>query len=135
MAGRTLLLPLHASWPTSLQYASSPLPSHPAPSSSFSPVHRVSHLQVRSVIRKTMSHSMASSTRPGASPLPPHASVNTQTKVIDTVAGRILCIADVRGKLSSLNDMAREVNAKAIIHTGDFGFFGESHPTLFLYIS
>lgn len=57
--------------------------------------------------------------------MPVHISVNTQTKVIDSVAGRILCIADVRGKLSSLNDMAREANAKAIIHTGDFGFFGE----------
>ncbi|EJD00807.1 uncharacterized protein FOMMEDRAFT_89286 [Fomitiporia mediterranea MF3/22] len=72
------------------------------------------------------SHSLSSSTRPGASPMPSHAGINTQTKVIDTVAGRILCIADVRGRLSSLNDMAREVNAKAIIHTGDFGFFESS---------
>lgn len=70
----------------------------------------------------------SSSTRPGASPLPNRPrqpQVNTQTTVIDTVAGRILCIADVRGKLSGFNDMAREVGAKAIIHTGDFGFFGE----------
>ncbi|KDQ14143.1 hypothetical protein BOTBODRAFT_32931 [Botryobasidium botryosum FD-172 SS1] len=49
--------------------------------------------------------------------------VNTQTRVFDTQAGRILCIADVRGRLSSLNDLAKEVNAQAIIHTGDFGFF------------
>ncbi|KAL5530772.1 hypothetical protein ACEPAF_7030 [Sanghuangporus sanghuang] len=75
---------------------------------------------------KAMSHSVVSSTRPGASPMPAHVSVNTQTKVIDTIAGRILCIADVRGKLSSLSDMAREANAKAIIHTGDFGFFEAS---------
>ncbi|THH08027.1 hypothetical protein EW145_g2983 [Phellinidium pouzarii] len=69
-----------------------------------------------------------SSTRPGSSPLPrtQPPQVNTQTKVIDTIAGRILCIADVRGRLSSLNDMAREVGAKAIIHTGDFGFFESS---------
>lgn len=72
------------------------------------------------------SRTPTSSARPGTSPLPGSTStqVNTQTKVIDTVSGRILCIADVRGRLSSLNDMAREANAKAIIHTGDFGFFG-----------
>ncbi|KAI0250535.1 hypothetical protein BJV78DRAFT_1218426 [Lactifluus subvellereus] len=63
----------------------------------------------------------STSTRPGPSPRPHQ--VNTQTKVIDTVHGRILCIADIRGHLSSLNDRAREVDAKAIIHTGDFGFF------------
>ena len=62
---------------------------------------------------------VASATR---SPLP--RTVNTQTKVFDTNHGRILCIADIRGRLSALNDLAREVNAKAIIHTGDFGFFG-----------
>ena len=50
--------------------------------------------------------------------------MNTQTKVLDTNHGRILCIADIRGRLSALNDLAREANAKAIIHTGDFGFFG-----------
>ncbi|KAG8836232.1 hypothetical protein FRC17_008968 [Serendipita sp. 399] len=48
--------------------------------------------------------------------------VNTQTKVLDTVQGRLLCIADIRGNLSHLNALAAEANAKAIIHTGDFGF-------------
>ncbi|KAI6004287.1 hypothetical protein EDD15DRAFT_2223669 [Pisolithus albus] len=71
---------------------------------------------------------MQSATRPTsravASPKPRHSnSVNTQTKVIDAVHGRILCLADIRGHLSTLNDLARETNAKAIIHTGDFGFF------------
>ncbi|KAF9534437.1 hypothetical protein CPB83DRAFT_844245 [Crepidotus variabilis] len=63
--------------------------------------------------------------RPAAvSPLPrTQYQVNTQTKVLDTNHGRILCIADIRGRLSALNDLAREVNAKAILHTGDFGFF------------
>ncbi|KAF8629614.1 hypothetical protein AX15_003355 [Amanita polypyramis BW_CC] len=66
----------------------------------------------------------STSTRPAASPLsrqqhPP----NTQTKVLDTGHGRILCIADIRGHLSAFNDLARDVNAQAIIHTGDFGFF------------
>ncbi|KIJ19781.1 hypothetical protein PAXINDRAFT_29014, partial [Paxillus involutus ATCC 200175] len=67
----------------------------------------------------------SSSTRTAISPNPrPHTNqVNTQTKVLDTLHGRILCIADVRGRLSALNDLAREANAKAIIHTGDFGFF------------
>ena len=57
--------------------------------------------------------------------------MNTQTKVLDTNHGRILCIADIRGRLSALNDLAREANAKAIIHTGDFGFFGISLFLLF----
>ncbi|KAE9408097.1 hypothetical protein BT96DRAFT_914096 [Gymnopus androsaceus JB14] len=49
--------------------------------------------------------------------------VNTTTQTFDTVHGRILCIADIRGRLSSINDLARQVNAVAVIHTGDFGFF------------
>jgi len=64
--------------------------------------------------------------------------VNTQTHVLDTHNGRILCIADIRGRLSALNDLAREVNAKAILHTGDFGFFGMfllSALFFFLFIS
>ncbi|KAH6915455.1 Ser/Thr protein phosphatase [Coprinopsis sp. MPI-PUGE-AT-0042] len=71
-----------------------------------------------------MSRPASTSTRPPVSPLPKHNfQVNTQTKVLDTNHGRILCIADIRGRLSALNDLAREANAKAIIHTGDFGFF------------
>ncbi|KAK0490483.1 hypothetical protein IW261DRAFT_1432305 [Armillaria novae-zelandiae] len=49
--------------------------------------------------------------------------VDTQTTILDTAHGRILCIADIRGRLSALNDLARENQAIAIIHTGDFGFF------------
>ncbi|KAJ4468728.1 hypothetical protein J3R30DRAFT_1598991 [Lentinula aciculospora] len=49
--------------------------------------------------------------------------VSTTTKTFDTAHGRILCIADIRGRLSAINDLAREVNAVAVIHTGDFGFF------------
>lgn len=69
----------------------------------------------------------STSTRPAASPRPrAHLNqVNTQTKLLDTVHGRILCVADIRGRLSALNDLAREANAKAVIHTGDFGFFGQ----------
>ncbi|OCH87685.1 hypothetical protein OBBRIDRAFT_781339 [Obba rivulosa] len=70
----------------------------------------------------------STSTRPTSSPSsrPPPVQVNTQTKVFDTAHGRLLCIADIRGRLSALNDLAREVNAAAIIHTGDFGFFEAS---------
>lgn len=67
----------------------------------------------------------STSARPVASPLPrPDHRANTQTKIFDAPNGRILCIADIRGRLSALNDLAREANAAAIIHTGDFGFFG-----------
>ena len=59
--------------------------------------------------------------------------MNTQTKVLDTNHGRILCIADIRGRLSALNDLAREANAKAIIHTGDFGFFGIYLPLFHIF--
>ncbi|KAK9356893.1 hypothetical protein V1505DRAFT_374852 [Lipomyces doorenjongii] len=42
---------------------------------------------------------------------------------------RILCVADVRGQLSILNQLAKEHNASFIIHTGDFGFYDrESVP-------
>ena len=77
---------------------------------------------------QSTSRPASTSTRPTASPHPrAHLNqVNTQTKVLDTVHGRILCIADIRGRLSALNDLAREANAKAVIHTGDFGFFGQS---------
>ena len=73
-------------------------------------------------MQQPSSRPASASTRLGPSPRPQQ--VNTQTKLIDTVHGRILCVADIRGALSSLNDRARETNAKAIIHTGDFGFFG-----------
>jgi len=69
--------------------------------------------------------------RQPVSPLP--RQVNTQTRVLDTHHGRILCIADIRGRLSGLNDLAREANATAIIHTGDFGFFGAS-PRRFPFV-
>jgi len=76
--------------------------------------------------------SRPASSKPPVSPLPAVRQVNTQTHILDTVHGRILCIADIRGRLSALNDLAREANAKAIIHTGDFGFFGASIPPILL---
>lgn len=51
------------------------------------------------------------------------SAVRTLTLSLDGTHARVLCIADIRGKLSALNDLARQENAAAIIHTGDFGFF------------
>ncbi|TBU27712.1 hypothetical protein BD309DRAFT_907622 [Dichomitus squalens] len=76
---------------------------------------------------QSLSRPASTSTRQATSPNPkPQHQVNTQTKVFDTAHGRLLCIADIRGRLSALNDLAREANASAIIHTGDFGFFEAS---------
>ncbi|KZO93752.1 hypothetical protein CALVIDRAFT_539661 [Calocera viscosa TUFC12733] len=64
-----------------------------------------------------------SSAQPTPSPRPPPATANSQVKIIDSAAGRILCLADIRGKISAINELAKETGAKAVIHTGDFGFF------------
>ncbi|KAK0617445.1 hypothetical protein B0T14DRAFT_525209 [Immersiella caudata] len=58
---------------------------------------------------------------PGATPLLPN-----QGRVIQTGPHRVLCIADVRGNLQSLNDLAKSARADYIIHTGDFGFYDDS---------
>ncbi|GAA5863388.1 hypothetical protein JCM3774_005275 [Rhodotorula dairenensis] len=52
--------------------------------------------------------------------------MSTRVDVINTHAGRILCVADVRGALSTLNSLAADHSAVAIIHTGDFGFYEPS---------
>ncbi|KAF2670562.1 hypothetical protein BT63DRAFT_241307 [Microthyrium microscopicum] len=59
--------------------------------------------------------------QPGAAPLLPN-----QGRVIQQGSIRVLCIADVRGNLRSLNDLAREARASYIVHTGDFGFYDEN---------
>lgn len=43
--------------------------------------------------------------------------------VIHGTAGRIVCVADIRGHIQQLNQIAAEHKASAIIHTGDFGFY------------
>ncbi|GAA6029753.1 hypothetical protein JCM8097_001032 [Rhodosporidiobolus ruineniae] len=53
-------------------------------------------------------------------------SVSSRLDVINTEAGRILCVADVRGAISTLNQLAAEHSAVAIIHSGDFGFYEPS---------
>ncbi|KAH8601485.1 hypothetical protein B0O99DRAFT_589522 [Bisporella sp. PMI_857] len=58
---------------------------------------------------------------PGAQPLLPN-----NGRVIQTGGIRVLCVADVRGNLRSLNDLAKQAKADHIIHTGDFGFYDDS---------
>ncbi|KAG7138184.1 hypothetical protein HYQ45_004606 [Verticillium longisporum] len=57
----------------------------------------------------------------GAAPLLPN-----QGRVIQTGPIRVLCIADVRGNLNSLNELAKSARADHIIHTGDFGFYDDT---------
>ncbi|KAI9781744.1 MAG: hypothetical protein M1839_005737 [Geoglossum umbratile] len=47
-------------------------------------------------------------------------------RVIQSGGVRVLCIADVRGNLRSLNELAKQARADHIVHTGDFGFYDES---------
>ncbi|KAH0614843.1 uncharacterized protein H6S33_000479 [Morchella sextelata] len=61
---------------------------------------------------------------PGAPPQP--VQLPPQQKIIEKSGVRILCIADVRGNLRSLNELAKKANADHIIHTGDFGFYDNS---------
>ncbi|KAJ5175814.1 uncharacterized protein N7482_001691 [Penicillium canariense] len=58
---------------------------------------------------------------PGATPLLPN-----NGRIIQNGPTRILCIADVRGNLKSLNELAKQARADHIIHTGDFGFYDDT---------
>ncbi|KAI7253487.1 hypothetical protein KC335_g15039, partial [Hortaea werneckii] len=58
---------------------------------------------------------------PGARPLEPN-----QGRVQQIGHARVLCIADVRGNLRQLNELARNAKADYILHTGDFGFYDDS---------
>ncbi|KAL8808625.1 MAG: hypothetical protein Q9200_004184 [Gallowayella weberi] len=48
------------------------------------------------------------------------------SRIIQSGGTRILCVADVRGNLKSLNDLAKQARADHIIHTGDFGFYDDT---------
>ncbi|KAF2209393.1 hypothetical protein CERZMDRAFT_122184 [Cercospora zeae-maydis SCOH1-5] len=58
---------------------------------------------------------------PGARPLDPN-----QGRVQQVGHARVLCIADVRGNLRQLNELAHNAKADYIIHTGDFGFYDDT---------
>ncbi|ORX45908.1 hypothetical protein DM01DRAFT_1386446 [Hesseltinella vesiculosa] len=58
------------------------------------------------------------------SPIPSSVTSSPKPNDILNVDGkRILCIADIKGNLSQLNQLARDANAHIIVHTGDFGFY------------
>ncbi|RKP13518.1 hypothetical protein BJ684DRAFT_9930, partial [Piptocephalis cylindrospora] len=46
--------------------------------------------------------------------------------ILDLPFGRILCVADVRGRLSLLDSLAKDAGAEMVLHTGDFGFYDRS---------
>ncbi len=72
-----------------------------------------------------MASRSTASSLPGVSPVPAARVNPSSPKVLgQNNRGKILCLADVRGHLSNLNELAQENDAVAIIHTGDFGFFG-----------
>ncbi|KAF8334973.1 uncharacterized protein EI90DRAFT_2993369 [Cantharellus anzutake] len=74
-----------------------------------------------------MASRSTASSRPGVSPAPAARVNQNLLKVLgQNNRGRILCLADVRGHLSNLNELASENDVVAIIHTGDFGFFDSS---------
>jgi len=80
----------------------------------------ISFLSLIDASRSTRTMSKQPTTK-AATPQPPQTHV-----VLDDGHGRVLAVADIRGKLSQLNALAAEHNAQAIIHTGDFGFFEHS---------
>ncbi|KAI9759569.1 MAG: hypothetical protein M4579_002235 [Chaenotheca gracillima] len=47
-------------------------------------------------------------------------------RVVQAGGVRVLCVADVRGNLRSLNELAKQARADHIIHTGDFGFYDDT---------
>ncbi|KAK9461085.1 uncharacterized protein V1516DRAFT_674986 [Lipomyces oligophaga] len=54
---------------------------------------------------------------------------NGSAPQVRMISDRILCVADIRGNLTILNQLAKELNATAIIHTGDFGFYDRESVT------
>ncbi|KAK4699647.1 hypothetical protein P7C70_g6612, partial [Phenoliferia sp. Uapishka_3] len=90
-------------------------------SSSISPASELTRMQnAQTVAPQQQRGTSAPSGGPGKD-----AHTN-RVDVIDTKGGRILCVADVRGAISTLNILAAEHSAVAIIHSGDFGFYEQS---------
>ncbi|KAH9442640.1 hypothetical protein Pst134EA_031703 [Puccinia striiformis f. sp. tritici] len=52
--------------------------------------------------------------------------VSNRIDILDSEHGRILCLADIRGAISQINELAKLHNAVAVIHSGDFGFYEPS---------
>lgn len=49
-------------------------------------------------------------------------STKPHVSVLPVQGSRILCVADARGNLSMLNELAKEHDASCVIHIGTFGF-------------
>lgn len=58
--------------------------------------------------------------------LPAYAGYLAQSSCLNPTLKRTKLTHSDTGNVSLLNKLAAEHNAKAIIHTGDFGFFGTS---------
>lgn len=59
----------------------------------------------------------------------PNGNIITSTEphiLVTENCTRILCVADIRGNISFLNELCKKANAQYIIHTGDFGFHDNS---------
>jgi hypothetical protein len=81
----------------------------------------------------TMAGRSATSSRLGPSPAPARANPSLPKVIGRDNRGRVLCLADLRGRISNLNELAQEAGADAILHTGDFGFFGKQTWRVFAY--
>lgn len=51
------------------------------------------------------------------------AASDPNVTVMNAHGNRILCLAEIRGQLSQLNNLAKKYEASCIIHSGNFGFF------------
>jgi len=72
---------------------------------------------------------MSNAGESSATCIPPVVSSSTVIELGPGKAGRVLCVADIRGDFKKLNEMVRETKAVAVIHTGDFGFLDGNSPS------
>lgn len=73
-------------------------------------------------------------------PLPSGAETRSVQEITDKVSviklaetQNVVCITETKGNLKMINELAKRHNARAIIHTGDFGFHdSESYKKMHL---
>ncbi|CAO1629420.1 unnamed protein product [Sympodiomycopsis kandeliae] len=110
---------------------SSPSPSSSSMAQRFNPQRPQQQQQQQQQLAPVGSNAASGPRSPGLANTGPHLRRNNAAggpgseppHVIDGPGGRILCIADARGNLATLNKLAADHKAHAIIHTGDFGFY------------
>lgn len=60
----------------------------------------------------------------------PKSSQKIKVTTLPTAVQKVILVSGISGKLSLINDIAKQWSARAIIHTGNFGFFDcNSSPT------